>query len=170
MDTQQSTFTGWAIVEVFGHQRYAGYVTTEAFGQAVLFRVDVPPLAERESTTQYWTRDNTGKEMPPGSRVKRLRVQGYTKYFGPGAIYALTPCTEDVATAAVDEMQPRTVQLVALPPAGVLAAGPDEDDENSDDDWDDGEDDDAITDDELANDADDPPQSDADALLRDRDV
>jgi len=35
---QQATFNEWAIVEVMGHQTYAGYVTTQAFGAAVLFR------------------------------------------------------------------------------------------------------------------------------------
>lgn len=43
-ETKQATFEGWAVLEIFGHQRYAGYVTTQAFGQSVLFRVDVPPL------------------------------------------------------------------------------------------------------------------------------
>jgi hypothetical protein len=47
-DVKQSAFEGWAVLEIFGHQTYAGFVTTQTFGQAVLFRVDVPPLAERE--------------------------------------------------------------------------------------------------------------------------
>ena len=40
----QSRFEGWAIVEMFGHQREAGFVTTESFGPACLFRVDTPAL------------------------------------------------------------------------------------------------------------------------------
>lgn len=31
-EQQQAKFDGWAIVDVMGHQRYAGYVTTEAYG------------------------------------------------------------------------------------------------------------------------------------------
>ena len=47
-EPQQSTFTGWAMLELMGHQREIGYVTTEYFGGAALFRVDVPELPERE--------------------------------------------------------------------------------------------------------------------------
>lgn len=112
----ESNFEGWAVVEVFGHQRYAGFVTTEAFGQAVLFRVDVPPLAERERVTKHYGYDDDGNSVPPGSTVKESAVQGYTKYFGPGAIYAMTPCTQDVAQEAVESMQPRKVSIVTLAP------------------------------------------------------
>jgi hypothetical protein len=52
MDTPQAKFDGWAIVDVLGHQRYVGYVVTEAYGAAVLFRVDVPALELRERTTK----------------------------------------------------------------------------------------------------------------------
>ena len=44
MTIETKSFEGWAIVDVLGHQRYVGYVTTEAYGAAVLFRVDVPAL------------------------------------------------------------------------------------------------------------------------------
>ncbi len=43
-------------------------------------------------------------------------MQGYTKYFGPGAIYAMTPCTQEAAEEAVASMQPRKVSLVSVPP------------------------------------------------------
>lgn len=126
MDTQQSSFTGWAVVEVFGHQRYAGYVTTEAFGQAVLFRVDVPPLEERERVTKHY--EYAGHvSVPPGSTVKEAAVQGYTKFFGPGAIYALTPCTEDAAKKAVESMQSRKVSVIQLAEERALPPREDED-------------------------------------------
>ena len=137
---KQSTFEGWAVVEVFGHQRYAGFVTTEAFGQAVLFRVDVPPLAERERVTKHYGYDDDGKAIPPGSTVKESAVQGYTKFFGPGAIYAMTPCTQDAAEKAVESMQSRKVSVVSIAPDAAVAAlpdrftDPDEDDDPDDED------------------------------------
>ena len=131
MTDKQATFEGWAIVEVFGHQRYAGFVTTEAFGQAVLFRVDVPPLAERERTTKQYGYDDDGKSVPPGSIVKESAVQGYTKYFGPGAIYAMTPCTQDAAEKAVESMQARKVSVVSIPPDAATLP-PHRDDDNDD--------------------------------------
>lgn len=100
MEEKQSSFEGWAVVEIFGHQRYAGFVTTQAFGQAVMFRVDVPPLAERERVTKSyeWIGD---RNVPPGSTVKESDVPGYTKLFGVGAIYAITPCDQAAAEKAV---------------------------------------------------------------------
>ena len=132
--SETAKFEGWAVVEVFGHQRYAGFVTTEAFGQAVLFRVDVPPLAERERVTKHYGYDDDGNSVPPGSTVKEAAVQGYTKYFGPGAIYAMTPCTQDVAEEAVASMQTRKVSIVSAPPdVPTLPMHIDDDDDGNDD-------------------------------------
>lgn len=122
MSEKVATFEGWAVLEIFGHQRYAGYVTSEAFGQAVLFRVDVPPLPERERVSKHYEYDATGQSIPPGSTVKEDAVQGYTKYFGPGAIYAMTPCTQEAAEKAVAGMQQRKVSVVKLAEERALPA------------------------------------------------
>jgi hypothetical protein len=113
MTIEQSKFEGWAIVEIFGHQRYAGFVTTENFGHAAMFRVDVPPLPERERTTKGYEYAD-GKSVPPGSTVKELAIPGYSKLFGVGAIYALTPCDQPTAEKALAAMQSRKLQLVKL--------------------------------------------------------
>lgn len=138
-EQQQASFSGWAVVEVFGHQRYAGYVTTEAFGQAVLFRVDVPPLAERERLAKHYEYDREDKSIPPGSTVKEDAVQGYTKYFGPGAIYALTPCTQEACEKAVAATQTRPVSIVKLAEERALTAPIDADVDDVEDDVDDAE-------------------------------
>lgn len=52
MNENQAEFKGWAKVEVMGHQSHIGYVTTEAYGQAVLFRIDRPELPECEQTLE----------------------------------------------------------------------------------------------------------------------
>lgn len=119
---KQAVFNDWAIVDVLGHQRYAGHVTTEAFGGAVLFRIEVPPLEERERVT---TRAgyHGAVHYPKGATVKEMAVQGYTKLIGAGSIYAITPCTQEACMAAVEEIQPRPLQLVSLPPEKALAAG-----------------------------------------------
>lgn len=142
-EQKQANFEGWAVLEIFGHQRYAGYVTTEAFGQAVLFRVDVPPLDERERTAKHYEYDDQGQSIPPGSTVKEAAVQGYTKYFGPGAIYAMTPCTQDAAQKAVAGLQQRKVSVIKLAAERALPAPIDvePDDDDGDDDFDDTADD-----------------------------
>lgn len=62
----------WAIVEIFGHQKFAGYLTECEMGGGKLLRLDVP-----EST------DGLHK--------------AFTKFFGTAAIYSITAVDEDVA-------------------------------------------------------------------------
>jgi hypothetical protein len=128
MSDQQSNFEGWAILEIFGHQKYAGFVKTEYYGTACMFRCDVPPLKERERITRSGLRVETPDDpnvhvwAPPGSSVKHCATQGYSKLFGVGAIYSMTPCDEAAALRAVEELQPRSLMLVSLPPEKALAA------------------------------------------------
>jgi hypothetical protein len=77
----QEELKSWALVEVFGHQRIVGYLSQQAFGSGVLFRVDVPDLMK------------DGKIVRPG----------FTRYFGLSAIYSITPVSE----AMVRELLPR---------------------------------------------------------------
>lgn len=111
MDTTNANFSGRAIVELFGHQREIGYVTTQVFGQACLFRIDVPEISEREY--QLERREWIGDVLAGvGSTVKRPGSPGRTRLVGPSAIYALNPCTEDVARAAIEKMFPAPLKLI----------------------------------------------------------
>lgn len=67
------TFDAWAIVEIMGHDRIAGRLTEQTIAGCGFVRVDVPPLAGEK---------------------------GYTKLFGPSAIFSITCVTEDMALAA----------------------------------------------------------------------
>lgn len=125
-DVRQAHFEGWAIVDVLGHQRYVGYVTTEAYGQAVLFRVDVPALEERERVTKRPGHFADRGYLPAGTTVKEGAVAGYTKLIGSGSIYTLTPCTKEAALEAVEQSQPRPLMSVALPPERALSVSTDE--------------------------------------------
>jgi hypothetical protein len=64
------TFQEWCIVELFGHQKVAGLVSEQAIGGCSFIRVDVP-----------------ASEHSPAM----------TKFYGQGAIYCMTPVTEDLA-------------------------------------------------------------------------
>lgn len=121
-EIQQATFDGWGIVDVLGHQRYVGYVTTEAYGQAVLFRIDVPALEARERVTKRPGYAGDGRYLPAGTTVSEGAVAGYTKLIGAGSIYAITPCTKEAALEAVEQAQPRPLMSVALPPERAIAA------------------------------------------------
>ena len=127
MSAEQSTFEGFAILEIFGHQKYAGYVTTEYYGAACMFRCDVPPLPERERVTKSGCyvqgSGDFSQYAPAGSTVKEPATIGYTKSFGVGAIYSMTPCDKEACLAAVAELQPRPLMLVSLPVGKAIAAG-----------------------------------------------
>lgn len=75
---ENKKFDQWAIVEIMGHQRYAGRVTEQAVGGTSFVRVDVPGTSEREP---------------------------FTKLFGSSAIYAITVVDEETAKAAVGEFR-----------------------------------------------------------------
>jgi hypothetical protein len=121
METGQAKFEGWAIVELMGHQREAGYVTTEAYGQAVLFRVDVPEIPEREETLarEAWTADHYAQA---GSKVLRGRVAPRSRLISPAAVYALNPCTEEAVRLVVANV-PRSLILLEAPKDRTLLPG-----------------------------------------------
>jgi len=93
-----------------------------------MFRCDIPPLPERERITRSGLRVATPEDpevhvwAPPGSSVKHCATQGYTKLFGVGAIYSMTPCDQEAALRAVEEIQPRALMLISLPTEKAIAA------------------------------------------------
>lgn len=120
-EPKQAAFEGWAIVEIFGHQKAIGFVTTEAYGSACLFRVDTPELPDREYTLRHPTYvsapddPRTREWVAAGAKVRRLSSGASSQLLGPGAIYRLIPCTEEVAREAIEELIPRP--LILLEPA-----------------------------------------------------
>ena len=83
--------------------RIAGLVTEATIGGCAFLRVDVP-----ESTRQ----------------------PAYSKFFGNGAVYAMTPVSEEIARSTVEYIGHRPVTIYALPaPSNTV----DEDDEGDDD-------------------------------------
>jgi hypothetical protein len=134
MEHETSKFEGWAVVEMFGHSREVGYVTTDYFGAGALFRVEVPPLPEREVTLirPEWI---DSELAGAGSKIVRSAVEGRTRFIGPGAVYAMNPCSKDAAFAAIESMTRREVKIVELVKAKQLATtltGEPEDEEERD--------------------------------------
>lgn len=81
-------FESWAIVEIMGHQTYAGKVSEQVIGGSSFVRVDIPDT----------------KEQP-----------AFTKLFGSGSIYCITPTTEVVAKALAERHSRPPVSLYDLP-------------------------------------------------------
>lgn len=116
----QAQFNGWARVEVMGHQTHIGYVRTEAYGQAVMFRVDAPQLPER--TYQLESPEYVaGKWTPAGATVTRAGIEGCSVLVGAGSIYRILPCTEEAALQAIESLSRPELKLIALPENPKLA-------------------------------------------------
>jgi hypothetical protein len=123
MMTEATTFESWAMVEIMGHQQFAGYVTTQVIGGASLIRVDVPEI----EVTRYG---------------ETKKIEPFTKMFGSASIYCITPCDEATARRAAQSYQSIPFAtyvaptVVALPPPEPeeLEAGQDDDSELEDDD------------------------------------
>jgi hypothetical protein len=102
-------FESWAIVELFGHQQIAGFVSEAEIGGGSFIRVDVPAV-NREGVNH----------------------EGCTKYFGPSAIYAIHPCEDLVAREAAERIErrraPVPVRVPSLEPPreGPVLIGPGE--------------------------------------------
>jgi hypothetical protein len=95
-----TAFDEWAIVDLFGHQRFAGRVRKAEFPPDFL-RLDVPAT--------------------PG-------FDGLTQLISPKAVYALTPTTKDIATAVAARCRPEPVrrfELAALESGPDLGDDPD---------------------------------------------
>jgi len=120
---EQAKFEGWAKVEVMGHQTHIGFVRTEAFGQAVMFRIDQPEFAAREyvlTKPAYVESRWTDK----GAKVQRPAIHGCTVLVGAGSIYRIIPCSEDAARIAIEESVGSELKLIEPPPERMLTAGP----------------------------------------------
>jgi len=76
-------FEQTCIVELMGHNMIAGKVTEQTIGGQGFVRVDVPELEG---------------------------VKGFTKFYGPGAIYAITPTDEATMLAAVKGLRIKPVE------------------------------------------------------------
>ncbi len=89
MNNEDKTgYEGWAIVELFGRQMIAGHLSTEVIGGGSFLRVDVPAVDG---------------------------APGFTKFYGPGAVYAITPTDEATATVATTKLRVRPVEAWVVP-------------------------------------------------------
>ena len=117
---EHAKFEGWAVVEIMGHQRHAGYCQTQAFGSTVLLKVTAPevPPFETVLTQREWI---NGEHAPAGSRVERSRPKAEV-LVGMDSIYRITPCSEETALGSLPFKAVVTYrpEVLELPPAYVI--------------------------------------------------
>lgn len=120
MSEPQAQYQGWAIVELFGHGKEIGYVTTQYFGTACMFQVDVPELPERDYVLEH-PQYVGGKWTPAGAKVQKKAAEARSRLIGPGSIFALNPCSELAARAAIETLVGREIVVLDIPPEAQLA-------------------------------------------------
>lgn len=88
----QTKFTGWALVEIMGHRRAAGMVTTEYIGTAAFLRIVTPEVPPTQYTvdSDRWI---DGCRVYAGSVMEASRERSEI-LVGSGSVYAITPTTE----------------------------------------------------------------------------
>ena len=77
-------FETWAIIELFGHNQIAGLLSEQQIANQSFVRVDVPEVNG---------------------------APGFTKFYGNGAIYAITPCSEEIARLAVARLSVKPITI-----------------------------------------------------------
>lgn len=70
----QANFSHWAILEVFGHEKYAGKVSTETIGSTSMIKLEVPEIVNEKVT-----------------------LPGFIKFLNHTSIFSITPVTEEYA-------------------------------------------------------------------------
>ena len=107
--TEQNTYEGFAVVELMGHNVIAGYVSEQTIAGVAMLRVDVPKVGDQEP---------------------------FTKFFSGGAIYGITPTTQEIAERAAQRLRSRPVSEYVVPvpprqPALVDSTAADDQDDDS---------------------------------------
>lgn len=91
-EPEKTPFAEWAIVELMGHRRLAGWLTEYELAGEGLLRLDIPG------------------------------DQPATQLYSPRSVYCITPTTEDIARSVAASNKPVPVQRWELPAAPSPAA------------------------------------------------
>lgn len=123
------TIETWAILEIMGHTKFAGFVRSVSIGMGAMIRIDVPEIPEEEVERERWNYE-TGKAEK--YKQKHEKMPGFTKFFGVQSIFALTPCSEEMARTAVKSFRSIPITVLQLPALPAPRHENDEDDDEYD--------------------------------------
>ena len=99
-------FEGWAIVELMGHRRLAGFVTEQEIAGGAFLRLDIPGPEHPEDD----------EDDGPAVALKGGFEGGVTQFYSPQAVYCITPTTQDIAWAIGKRSRPAPVSRYELEP------------------------------------------------------
>lgn len=126
-------FEGWAILELMGHRRLAGYLREQQVGGAAFVRIDVPNGCSGVSAT--WCPEHGDCKCPapeveredpacPLHNLQSTHGEGWaaTQMYAPAAVYCITPTTEAIARKVAASARPAPVTEWELKPERTLPA------------------------------------------------
>lgn len=99
-------YEGWAILEIMGHRRLGGRLSTATVAGTSLLKIDV----------------YTDDFLDPSA----------TQFYSPAAIYAITPCTEETARRVAGTVAPVAIWELPRPALPAVASIEDLADEHMD--------------------------------------
>ena len=101
----QEPFACWAILEIMGHRRLAGYVQEASIGGGAFLRIDIYKSAESNLTSDEYT----------------------TQYYAASSVFCITPTTESTARLVSNTHNYQPVQPWEVRPTLPAAIGDDPD-------------------------------------------
>lgn len=110
----------FAILEVMGHSKFAGFVQQVAMGGSAMIRIDVPEIPESEEEYTDWEYGADARGIPVKKKRKVPGQVAFTKFFGISSIFSITPCSEEVALAAVKQFRSAPVTVLQMPSSRPL--------------------------------------------------
>ena len=96
MEATSKPFDEWCLLEIMGHQKYAGRVSEAVIAGQAFIRIDVPEVRTCDGV---------------------VRASAFSKLFGPSSVYSITPIAEDVARAMAVQLQQSPINVYDLPDA-----------------------------------------------------
>lgn len=108
MDDSKLIIDTPAIIELFGHTKMAGHITSIVVGSSAFLRVEVPKTKKQEA---------------------------FTRLLNPSAVYAINPCTEEVMKAMADSFNFTPLSPWDLPASLKKPALPEPDQDDSSAPW-----------------------------------
>lgn len=140
-------FEGWAFLELMGHRKLAGHVSEATIGGGSFIRIDVPGGCDGSGASAGWCPvhgdcrcPNREDEMndpacplhaPESTHPQPVQA---TQFYAPGAVYCITPTTEDMARRFALRTTPAPVEEWELPKRPALPAVATDDPDDDDDD------------------------------------
>lgn len=104
-ESEPEGFQSWAVLELMGHRQVAGEVREQRIASQDFLRVDVPEVPGRPAFTQF---------------------------YGPQSVYAITPCTREMAEGFNRALPTETIIPFSFKLQAALPS-PESDDHDGDD-------------------------------------